>query len=463
MKIGHKLVFIIIVFWLLNGTYAAAQPAYEIKISIAGQTDSVYFLANYFGDKYYIADTSVGQRGVAIFKGNVDLKQGIYILANNKKERLVEILIGPEKFFSISLKADMDPSTASIKGSKDNELFFMNLAKTNEAFQSIQTANSILESLDKFSPKSIKLKARIDSINSSLSQFRLNIIRTHPELFFSKILLAMQEPEIPAELQSNQTAAYQFYKKNFWATFDLTDDRLLLTPILPRKLESYFSQLVLPMPDSVIFEMNLLLSQTKGNQKMFDYLAWHFFTEYQNPKIMGLDKVFVYLADQYFVQGKVGNVTPSILEKITERSNKMRNSLVGMQAPDLRLIDSIGNYRSFHELKSDFIVLIFWDQTCSHCKNEMQTLDSLYQTKKDLFQVFAINTTGDLNGWKQYVREKKYPWLHVNGTRSQTPDFHDLYDIYSTPVIYILDKSRKIVGKRISASQVDSFLKNSAK
>jgi peroxiredoxin len=140
----------------------------------------------------------------------------------------------------------------------------------------------------------------------------------------------------------------------------------------------------------------------------------------------------------------------------------MRNSLIGNQAPDLMLIDTTGKFRSFRELNSEFIVLVFWDQTCSHCKTEMAIIDELYSGRKYDLNVYAINSTNDFDAWKKYVQDKNYQWVHVNGTKSITQDFHNLYDIYSVPVIYVLDKTKTIIGKRISAAQIEGILQNRA-
>ena len=54
-------------------------------------------------------------------------------------------------------------------------------------------------------------------------------------------------------------------------------------------------------------------------------------------------------------------------------------------------------------------------------------------------------------------------WINVNGTRSVTPDFHDLYDTHQTPALFILDKERNIVAKNIPADKIETFLVNYSK
>ena len=120
--ITFSLIFIIGVFQNI------AQQGYNIKIQIELHSDSIYFLANYFGDKFYIADTSSSEKGLANFTGDESLHQGIYILANEKKEKLIEFLVGDTQHFTINLKNDLNPETVSVNESIDNDLLLYTIS-----------------------------------------------------------------------------------------------------------------------------------------------------------------------------------------------------------------------------------------------------------------------------------------------------------------------------------------------
>ena len=51
------------------------------------------------------------------------------------------------------------------------------------------------------------------------------------------------------------------------------------------------------------------------------------------------------------------------------------------------------------------------------------------------------------------------PFINVDGPRAVTPHFAEVYDIYSTPVIYVLDETKKIIAKRIDAEQVEDIIR----
>ena len=41
-----------------------------------------------------------------------------------------------------------------------------------------------------------------------------------------------------------------------------------------------------------------------------------------------------------------------------------------------------------------------------------------------------------------------------------THNFRKWYDVYSTPVVYLMDADKKILAKRIAADQIEGYLKN---
>lgn len=434
-----------------------AQETYRISLEPEGYPADTFYLAHYYTDKFFIVDTSFNNSELALFEGDSLLPQGIYLLANAKKEKIVEFLIPDKQRFSIKLFAD--GSMPEITDSQENIWFFEHIEKSNATFKQIDSLQKIASELS--ADLAIDYQNQINELTHSLNNYRAAIVAQSPESLFGTLLKVMEEPVIPDSIQTDQHASFMYYKTHYWDNIDLSDERLLNTPFLPHKLETYFNRLILPQADSVIKEIDFLIEKAGESQKTIDYLVWHFVSEYQNPKIMGLDKVFVYLSDMYFRLGRVSNITASILEQISERADKIRPNLIGSMAPDMWLVDSTDVFRSFREIEANYTVLFFWDQTCSHCKKEMEILDAIYKSRKYDLEIFAINTTNDFEGWKHFIAEKKYPWIQVNGTKSLTPDFHNLYDIYSVPVLYLLNKNKIIIGKRFGAEHLEEIIDHS--
>ncbi len=424
----------------------------NITIQLEQTNDSAYYLARYYGDKFQMVDTTFAEKGLINYRAAENYPSGIYLLVDAKKARLMEFLLENDQQFAITNSSSIENSGIKCEGSVMTQLFFEQMQQSNAIYGQLQQL-----------PQTAEEQPKRDELLASLDVLKNEIITQYPDSLFSKILLAMTEPQVPENLREDQKGAYYYYKSNFWNNIDLSDERLLRTPLINSKLEQYFDQLLPQIPDTISQEIDKLIDKTQGNTVMRDYLIWHFTDQYQNPKIMGLDQVFIHLADNYFAKLEIANTSPSVREKILSRADQIRKLTLGSPAPDLWLVDTTDSFRSFKDIKTDYLILFFWDHDCGVCKKELQVLKELYAAENKDFEVFAIAANVDFPAWKNYIIENDLTWVNVNGMKSMTEDFHDLYDIYGTPVIYVLNKERKIIAKRIKAEQIPLVIEHNQK
>lgn len=445
-------------FLALCTSHGFSQISYDIHLIINGKADSIIYLTRYQGDRFQIIDTSKNLENRFIFSGDKKLAGGIYMFVSPAKVKLLEILIDTEQNFKIQADSSFNISSIRCVGNDQNVLFLKHLMFTNKTYETIGSLQKKIEKQKENKVLTDSVKSEIEILQQELKEYRRNEISEHPETYYAVLLKAMTEISIPDSIKNDNRKAFFYLKNHFWDNFDLSDGRLLHTPMLPPKLETFSDQLTLQHPDSVINSIEKVLTLTKNNTEVRDFVIWHFTSKYQYPKIMGLDKVFVYLSDNYFSKTEIAGTTPSIKQKITEKADQLRNLLIGSIAPELWLTDTTGSFRSFKELKSDYVVLFFWDDECGICKKELDELNLIYEKHPGIFDVYAINVNSDLKVWEKFIREHHLQWLNVNGTRSMTKDFHDLYDIYSTPVMFVINNKFEIIAKRIKAEQLNSLL-----
>jgi thiol-disulfide isomerase/thioredoxin len=130
-------------------------------------------------------------------------------------------------------------------------------------------------------------------------------------------------------------------------------------------------------------------------------------------------------------------------------------------------------------------LVLFWSATCGHCKEEMPKIAEAYKDlNKDIiaqneiiklknkgakilkptlplnFDLFPVSMTETVDEWKKYLIEQKFPWkLNLYDPLNET-NFRQYYDVYSTPVLYIIDKNKKVIAKRIAAEKIKSFIED---
>jgi len=175
---------------------------------------------------------------------------------------------------------------------------------------------------------------------------------------------------------------------------------------------------------------------------------------------MGFDEIFVHMVDNYYAKGKAYWADSSVVKTLAERSNELRNALIGSFAQNLILLDTNGSFKSLYNYPAEYMIVLFYESDCSHCKKEINELKKWYPENKYGTEIFAVCTDTSLVKWKNYIVKNELDWIHVNGTRSVTQDYHHLYDIRTTPTIYLLDEKKKIIAKRLKTDQLFPFIKN---
>ena len=458
---------ILFLFFIIMNYGVKAQSGYNIKFRINGLKDTTCLVAYYYSNGTYIKDTlKVDGSGRCDYKAPADLPKGLYVLVITDKI-FFDFVINNDHKFSMETTPSDPINKMEIKDSPENDLFYKYLRYNREKFDQVQELDkkSKLVADQKDSLKI--LSEKVSLINKDLIAFKLGIVAKYPNSFTALMINAMKEPEVPEipilpNGRPDSTFGYRYYKAHFWDGTDFTDDRLLRTPVFHNKLKKYFETIVVQNPDSVIREVDIFIEKARPNPEMFKYLVWFTTYKYENPEYMGFDKVFVHIVDTYYVTGQTTWITPTVNENIIKKANKIRPLLIGKIAPNMIMQDTSLKLVSMHNVTADFLLLLFWDPDCGHCEKEIPILREFHEQNKVKygFEIFAVCSDTSLVKWKNSIKKKNMPWINVDGPRTLTGDYHEQYDIISTPVIYLLDRKKEIIAKRIPADKVGSFIEN---
>ena len=193
-------------------------------------------------------------------------------------------------------------------------------------------------------------------------------------------------------------------------------------------------------------------------EETFKYTLWYLTRWSETSKVMGMDEVFVYLVENYYMKGKATWIDSAQLAKYEDRARKIAPNMIGQPAMDMRMLDTTNNnVIPLSSVKADYTIVIFWSPTCGHCQKEMPKFDSLYHAvlKKYNVKIYAVEAEDETEKWKTYIREHKLGegWIHVHDPK-RTTNFRAFYDVYSTPTLYLLDDKKIIRGKRIDHQNV---------
>ena len=472
-----QLVFSIFLFFAFSGLFG--QGGYAIDIQLKPYKNEKIYIGYHYGKMKALADSAVLDKdSKGIFKGKDVLPGGIYFIVSPRKEILFEVLIDKDQNFSIVADTSNLPQSVKFSGTIDNSQFQDYSAFASQTGNRIHQLNLQLKDPARSSTNA-SIQEEIKKLSLSLTKYRDSIAKKYPGSFLSMLFAAIREPEVPkgnehpgGKYDSNY--AFRYYKGHYWDGVSFSDERLVRTPFFEPKLEKYYKELVFPQPDSIKKEIDGMLLYARTSKEMFKYLMVHFVQRYINPEYMGLDAVFVHLFEKYVNTGQAEFFSLQYRDHMTKRAYSLMANLIGSPAADMDMVDSIGRKIPLYSIKSDYIVICFWDPACSHCKEVVPKVDSIYEAKwkKMGVVIYGVKVDGSKDEWMKFIRDNRlFNWLHVYQLPETTaaenaagkPGFRQLYDVYQTPILYLLDKDKRIIAKKLTYLQIDEVISLKAK
>ncbi|HVU85318.1 MAG TPA: redoxin domain-containing protein [Puia sp.] len=452
---------------------AAFSQGHNIHLSLKPFANSQVYLGYHYGKVKAVADSiTLNANAEGDFKGKESLQEGVYFIVSPQKEILFELLIGRQQHFSVSADTSRLPQSIVFTGSPENKTFQEYTVFMNSHGREIAGLQGRL-SHSGSKKDSAAIREELRKENELVRTYREQVEKKDSGSLLSTLLLAMREPVVPpattAAEKADKNYAYRYYKDHYWDNVSFTDDRLIRTPVFEPKLDRYFKDLVSPDPDSINREIDHMLLYSRTNKEMFKYLLVHFVQKYVNPDYMGQDAVFVHLFEKYINTGQAEFFTEKYRKFVDDRAYSLMANLIGQPAPELTMTDTLGKVKTLYEVNADFVVICFWDPTCSHCKETVPKLDSIYQAKwkGEGVKLMGVMVDGGKDNWIKFIEDHNLKdWIHVYQTTAQhdadasagRPDYRQLYDVYQTPILYLLDKSKRIVAKKLTYQQLDEVL-----
>jgi thiol-disulfide isomerase/thioredoxin len=461
---------IAIIFCLVFLLEANAQ-GYKITLQTHPYDSGLCYLTYHMGKNLNIADSGfINKKGILVFQKKDTLPGGIYAIVFPGKRRSLDFFIDKDQV--ITIKADTnDLLNAKVTGSPENDLF-----QEYQRFISVKGSQMQTEKMAYASATNAKdsalHEANYKKYNKELTDYRNGIIQNKPNSLMAVMLQSMKEPDVPMEnpkTRQDSLNNYYYYKAHFWDGVTFMDRRIIRSPFFQPKLERYYRNVMPQDPDSIIADLDYKLLLARSSPDMYKFLLNWSTDEYINPKIMGHDAIFVHLFNKYHSKGLTPWLNEKQMETISRRAYMQMANLIGEKAADLNMLDTSGRPVTLYGLKSDFTVVVFWDPNCGHCKEEVPRIDSIYRAswKQKGVSIFAVLTEDHIPEWKAYIAKNKISgWTHAYESKEMaaavtaagTPSFRQLYDVISTPTIYLLDSEKRIIGKKLTWSQLDDLI-----
>jgi len=458
---------ILMIISVFISTFSLFSQGYNIDINIKGIKNEKVILGHHYNDKLYPDDSIiVDNYGRAILKGNKSLPQGMYFIMLPSKKYL-DFLLTDNQYFSIETDVSDLFKNAKFSNSSENQAF-IDYQRSMIEKQSIITElnNKLKATKNEYEKKS--LLEQIEKLGKEVKEFNLKIIKENSSNFFGIFIKATQEidvPDAPRDVTGKITDSlfqYKFYKKHYFDNFNLSDARLLRTPIYENKILNYINKVIPQIPDSIIKEVDMLINKSRTSPELFKYMLITLFNYYAKSNLMGFDKVYYHIGKNYYLT-EASWTTKEFYEKLNDKLLKTETCLIGLNAQELSGNDINGNHVSLYSIKADYTILYFWHSKPGTEQNNYNVDFSRkmndFAKKHSNYKVIAISIEEDENKWRQYVSDNNLnQWINLHSNNVEN-DFKKLYDI-SGLCVYVLDRNKTIIGKRINVDQMESIIAN---
>lgn len=460
----------------------------RFEFTIKGVVKDTVYLAGYYGNKLMYNDTAVADaKGKVVFAKKRGYRPGVYAVVI-PGPRYFEFLVNEPLVVMNSDTSDLG-GKLEVVNSKENQVFmdyvrFIN-AQRKEADMVHKEREATVDPIKKSA-----LKERLVAYEKAIRTYQEELVAKNPDTYVAMIVkmsMAPKEQEVrKADGTLDSAGTYYSYRAHFWDNTDLTDERILRTPVFQNKFEEYIGKVVPQIPDTINKCADDLIQRMDKNHSddLWRFAVHNITYKYETSDIMGMDAVFVHMANTYYAPPPGGKsratwMSEEKLKELIKRAGKMAPIVIGAQAKNIILTDTTEqNWVDMYRVPHEYVLVIFWDPHCGHCK---KTLPGIYEAYKDSLrpldvEVFAVAKATDsvlFHDWKEFIVEHKMDWLNVGltwhvyteakkdpnkyipkYTTIESLNYADAWDVYSTPKFFLLDADRKIVGKQLSVQQM---------
>ena len=449
----------------LSGIAQTTKSAYQIRVKIDGFTEKQLYLGYYMGDKQYVMDTAlVDAKGEFVFSGPEALKAGMYIVVLPPSNDFFQILVtDKEQAFFVRTTKDKPGENTKFEGTSENTLFYNYVNYLNAKRPEAEALGKELEAAkDDAAAKDLAQK-KMDKLNEGVEQYQKEYVKKNASSFAAAIIKANMNLETPKNFdnlpeEEKNRQLWLWTRKHFFDNLNLGDNRLLRTPFLFQRLDYFVNKLSVQHPDSIAIAIDTVLARLRPAEESFKFYLIHFLNSYAASKFVGMDAVYVHMAEKYYATGQANWANQDQVKKIVENAKKLKPLLIGKTAPDITL-ERNGNKTMLSQLKSEYTLLYFWRYDCGHCKESMPAMKKFFEKFKDkgiTLVAICVKPATDQPECLKYIQENGLTdWYNAF---DPTGRYYVLYNVETTPQMYILDNKKEIISKQVPADQLEDVM-----
>lgn|GEM_PF-2638393 len=439
---------IVATIWFIVLSLSAVAQGYDIRLRLADAQPQKVRLAYYYEDKQYlVTDSAPTEKGVYVFRGNYLLPAGIYSVIMEGSGQYFDLLIDNDnQNFQMRCSAADPQKTMKITGSDVNAKFYDYQRRMTHLVQQQRDLDT-LKKYEKDSVKREQIDLKLSKIDSQYEQAWRNEAAANANTIFADVL--------------NGLNATTFRGDSMFHYINFAQPGLIRTPFFYKCVRAHIARHIEENPYEIMRQTDRIIAMSKANMDVYHYVTAYLLNFYRTFYKLGMNEVFVHIADNYFLADTVKNLPEETRSMIENQRNIYRSSIVGYDAYNFkaRRVGGEDTIDIFDYAGNKPILLMFWANGCGHCDSAENAIKFYYSgLVKNGFQVFTLcNDDFSYESIKANSERKNFPWIDLCDTKNVSR-FREYYYVVSTPIMYVIDEKRRVAAKLIGEDRISNAL-----
>jgi peroxiredoxin len=139
--------------------------------------------------------------------------------------------------------------------------------------------------------------------------------------------------------------------------------------------------------------------------------------------------------------------------------HEVDNLNLGQDAPQFRVSDLDGAEIGLADCVGKIVLLNFWNTTCPFCPDEFPYIKQAIVKYGDELRVIGVSLDEDVGVVRDYVRREELDWPQVCDGIGSDGHVPKLYNVFGVPTTHIVDRSGRLVGKRVREDEIADLMK----
>lgn len=147
-------------------------------------------------------------------------------------------------------------------------------------------------------------------------------------------------------------------------------------------------------------------------------------------------------------------------KRITERLAIVKNTGIGLKAPDFSMKDMHGNAFHLTDTRGKYVLLDFWASWCVPCRADNPNVVKAYREfHEHNLEIVSVSLDEKQEAWLKAVQKDTLTWLQLSDLKGWKNEAAAKYGVLAIPQNFLLDPNGVIIAKNLHGEELLAKLK----